>query len=85
MQIKHAMETGPLNRMHRAVPEELCDEWMRHLKINSPGGTCVIDLCAGYQSLKPFALAHGYNYIAVDLLGDRNAKPSSGKKGGCQC
>ena len=36
------------------------------------GQNTIIDLCAGFQSLKPYALAHGYNYIAVDVLGDRN-------------
>ena len=36
------------------------------------GQHTAIDLCAGFQSMKPFALAHGFNYIAVDVLGDRN-------------
>ena len=33
-----------------------------------------IDLCAGFQSIKPWALKNGFNYVAVDVLGDRNLR-----------
>ena len=60
-----------------AVPDMLCQEWMHALQLrvrNQPELNTVIDLCAGYQSLKPWALANGFNYIAVDILGDRNLR-----------
>ena len=60
-------------RFKNAIPPALCKEWMRALvKDRRTGQDTVIDLCAGFQSLKPLAIANGYNYIAVDILGDRN-------------
>ena len=70
-------------KLKNAVPAPLCEEWIQHLK-SAPKGSCVIDLCAGYQSLKPHALAHGFSYIAVDLRGDRNTWPPVERTGGCQ-
>ena len=72
-----------LSNCENAVPAPLCEEWIQHLK-SAPKGSCVIDLCAGYQSLKPHALAHGFNYIAVDLRGDRNTWSPVERTGGCQ-
>ena len=51
------------------------------MKASTQGDT-IIDLCAGYQSLKPFALKHGFNYIAVDVLGDRNRNLRKRESGG---
>ena len=63
---------GPgANKLKNAVPDLLCEEWMQYVQVHTRGD-CIIDLCAGYQSLKPFALKYGFNYIAVDVLGDRN-------------
>ena len=63
---------GPgANKLKNAVPDLLCDEWIQYVQAHTHGN-CIIDLCAGYQSLKPFALKYGFNYIAVDVLGDRN-------------
>ena len=68
---------GPgATKLKNAVPEELCAEWIRFLASTSPGvaeGGCIIDLCAGFQSLKPIALQYGFNYIGVDIAGDRSA------------
>ena len=36
------------------------------------GQDTIIDLCAGYQSLRPIAIKYGFNYIAVDIMGDRS-------------
>ena len=45
-----------------------------------PEQDTIIDLCAGYQSLKPLALKYGFNYIAVDVLGDRNLRRTASGK-----
>ena len=42
------------------------------VKDSASGQHTAIDLCAGFQSLKPYAIANGFNYVAVDVLGDRN-------------
>ena len=73
---------GPgANKLKNAVPDKLCDDWLQYVKANTHGNT-IIDLCAGYQSLKPFALKHGFNYIAVDVLGDRNRHLRKRESGG---
>ena len=73
---------GPgANKLKNAVPEPLCEEWMQFVRTHCKGD-CVIDLCAGYQSLKPFALKYGFNYIAVDVLGDRNRNLRKRESGG---
>ena len=60
-------------RFKNSIPPELCKEWMQAVVADRRSGqNTIIDLCAGFQSLRPYALAHGYNYIAVDVLGDRN-------------
>ena len=39
-----------------------------------PHQNTIIDLRAGFQSIKPWALKHGFNYIAGYVLGDRNRR-----------
>ena len=57
------------------MPKNLCHELVRSIKVSHDNANpTIIDLCSGYQSLKPLALSAGYNYIAVDIMGDR-AKP----------
>ena len=66
-----------LGRLKNAVPELLLEEWMQALvrrRQSHPEQDTILDLCAGYQSLKPFAMKYGFNYIAVDTLGDRNVR-----------
>ena len=73
---------GPgATRLKNAVPGALCEEWIQHVKTHSHGN-CIIDLCAGFQSLKPFAMKHGFNYIAVDVLGDRTSRGKSERERG---
>jgi transposase InsO family protein len=65
------------NKLKNSVPDLLLQEWMATLVRRRecyPDQNTVIDLCAGYQSLKPWAMANGFNYIAVDIMGDRNLK-----------
>ena len=60
-------------RFKNSIPPALCKEWMKAVvKDSAPGQHTIIDLCAGFQSLKPYAIANGFNYVAVDVLGDRN-------------
>ena len=52
-------------------------EWMDSMvkrRIDHPDQNTIIDLCAGYQSIKQWALDNGFNYIAVDIMGDRNIR-----------
>ena len=69
---------GPgATKLKNAVPGELCDEWLQVMldrRKAVPHQNTIIDLCAGFQSIKPWALKHGFNYIAVDVMGDRNRR-----------
>ena len=74
-------ERGPrgfgANKLKNSVPDGLCSEWMDLLVANRklhPEQDTVIDLCAGYQHMKDWCLKNGFNYIAIDMLGDRNLK-----------
>ena len=40
----------------------------------NPQQNTTIDLCAGFQSIKPRALTNGSNYAAVGVIGDRNLR-----------
>ena len=64
-------------KLKNAVPDKRIQEWteaMVHRRAKHPEQNVIIDLCAGYQSVKTLAMAHvhGFNYIAVDIAGDRN-------------
>ena len=59
-----------------AVPHKMLTEWLRaavkaHSTINTNRGV-VIDLCAGWQSMRGPALGEGYDYVAVDIVGRRD-------------
>ena len=79
----HAQEPirGPrgkgANKVKNEWPQELTQEILMVLKAEqAKGSNTIIDLCAGYQSSRDAILAAGFNYVAVDLRGDRN-QPSS--------
>ena len=49
------------------------EEVLRHTMSRS-SNKVVIDLCAGWQSMKPVCELLGLDYIAVDIEGDRNVR-----------
>ena len=57
-----------------SIPTNLSQEWIDCLKQQAHPGDTIVDWCSGYQHLKPVALANGFNYIAVDIRGDRSNK-----------
>jgi len=61
-------------REKNAIPAKLLEELVQSVKSSKRARhkSTIIDLCAGYQSLKPVALQYGFNYIAVDIRGDRS-------------
>jgi len=69
---------GPgANKLLNSIPDKLTQEWMDSMvkrRIDQPDQNTIIDLCAGYQSIKQWALDNGFNYIAVDIMGDRNIR-----------
>ena len=58
-------------RQKNAMPEAWTEEFLQHAMKSRPQRT-VIDLCAGWQSMRPICEKLGLNYIAVDIEGDRN-------------
>ena len=56
-----------------AMPSAWLKEILTHAMNQSKNRT-VIDLCAGWQGLRPVCEQLGLNYIAVDIVGDRNIK-----------
>ena len=79
-----------------SLPANLVEEWlltMRRYNEQQGRHNCnvVIDLCAGWQSIKPVAARLGFHYIAVDIKGDRgkSVKPTPslerGEEGGDVC
>ena len=58
-----------------AMPEAWTEEFLTHA-MQSHSGRTVIDLCAGWQSMRPVCEKLGLmiNYIAVDIAGDRNIR-----------
>ena len=57
-----------------SIPRQLCEEIIASLPPPTPEANTIIDLCAGFQSMREPALAAGFNYIAVDILGDRSSR-----------
>ena len=56
-------------------PDKLSQELLAVVRQQIPAGSSkrvVLDLCSGWQSLKPLVLAAGFDYVAVDVKGDRN-------------
>ena len=49
------------------------EEYLRHAMSRSPNKV-VIDLCAGWQSMRPVCEKPGLDYIAVDIEGGRNIR-----------
>ena len=57
--------------MKNEMPAGWLKEILQHAK-KSTGNRTVIDLCAGWQSLRPVCEELNLDYIAVDIKGDRN-------------
>ena len=59
--------------MKTAMPQMalLTEEFLRHAMGRS-SNKVVIDLCAGWQSMRPVCDKLGLEHIAVDIEGDRN-------------
>ena len=59
-----------------ALPQQLLEVLLEQVIASSdrPQATVVVDLCAGFQSWRSVAVDRGYEYVAVDLLGDRSKK-----------
>lgn len=59
-----------------SIPEDLAQEWLDCLNSAKVAGrvtgNTIIDLCSGYQHLKPVALRNGYNYVGIDIRGNRS-------------
>ena len=64
---------GPgANKLLNCIPDKLMQEWMDSMvkcRIDHPDQNTIVDLCAGYQSIKQWALNNRFNYIAVDITG----------------
>ena len=63
-------------RQKNAMPEAWTEEFLRHAMQERPQRT-VIDLCAGWQSMRPVCEKLGLNYVAVDIEGDRNVRKAT--------
>ena len=80
--------TKDKNALPEALLEELADAAL--LEGRNPRGRVILDLCSGFQSWRPVAARLGCDYVAVDVLGDRNpTRPASPptverKRGACQ-
>ena len=59
--------------MKNAMPDMWMQEFMQEAAKNT-SKSVVIDLCAGWQGLRPVCEALGLDYIAVDIEGDRNIR-----------
>jgi hypothetical protein len=61
-------------RIRNSVASGLLEEIVTHAltKSTNPKARIILDLCSGFQSLRPIATRLGCSYIAVDLVGDRN-------------
>ena len=61
-------------RIKNALPPLFVYEYLRHCVEHRTNAAqdVVIDLCCGWQSLKPVCEELGLHYIGVDIMGDRN-------------
>ena len=60
-------------QVKNSIPSSLLEELISPVvSLKLAGQDTIIDLCAGYQSLRPIAIKYGFNYIAVDIMGDRS-------------
>ena len=68
---------GPRGKGHtkekNALPFDLLSEIATKALASHPGKV-IINLCAGFQSWAPVAEMLGCQYVAVDAMGDRNAR-----------
>ena len=60
-------------RQKNALPEAWTEESLMHAMQERPQRT-VINLCAGWQSMRPVCERPGLNCVAVDIEGDRNVR-----------
>lgn len=63
-----------VSKLINSWPADLTTELLTVVKdkISGSNKRVVLDLCSGWQSLKPLALQMGFDYVAVDIRGDRN-------------
>ena len=64
------------SKMKNAMPQMWTEELLRHA-LSRSSNKVVIDLCAGWQSMRPVCEKLGLVYIAVDIVhikGDRNIR-----------
>ena len=61
------------SKKKNAMAQMWTEEFLRHAMSRSPNKV-VIDLCAGWQSMRPVCEKLGLDYIAVDIEGDRNIR-----------
>ena len=59
--------------MKNAMPQMWTEGFLRHAMSRS-SNKVVIDLCAGWQSMRPVCEKLGLEYITVDIEGDRNIR-----------
>jgi hypothetical protein len=59
------------------IPSLLCSEMLQASKKGKRGRRVLLDLCAGYQSMRESALAMGWDYIAVDIRHLRDSRSKS--------
>ena len=60
-------------KMKNAMPQMWTEEFLQHAMKQS-SKKIVIDLCSGWQSMRPVCEKLGLDYIAVDIEGDRNVR-----------
>ena len=88
---------GPgATRAKNSLPEMWLEEILTHAiqRAEAAGrdADVVVDICAGWQSLKPVCERLGLRYIALDISGDRNLKQKKSQRTGekpqkdkCKC
>ena len=68
-------------KMTCGMPQQLIKELLRTVAETAQiSGKVVVDLCAGFQSLKAEVLAAGAKYVAVDLSGERTVKSTKQRR-----
>ena len=66
------------SRQKNGMPKRLLAEILWNAAQTTPlEGRVVLDLCAGFQSLREVALEAGADYLAVDLKGERGDRDAS--------
>ena len=68
-------------KMTCGMPEKLIIEILKAVnEIETIEDKVVLDLCAGFQSLKEQVLSMGTKYVAVDIVGARKVKEDEARQ-----